>query len=357
MATSSYRFMTEAIRASGYLRTLKFAVGAFCFAMAVLGCVTLLHPLGPQSLIGRIAQFTFAMSALAVGIWWMVARWPSFRAAVMFMVWADLGLMIAAITASSPEARITTVINMSLVGVFASFLMGPKVLATHCAAACALIFGLAAQAVISGERTWFDTYMFVTPALVAVVVMPVAIQVVIEGGRRAVARTARQALRDPMTGLRNRRGMYESMRRALRGRREAVLVAAAIDLDRFKQLNDDHGHQRGDDALRAVADALRSSIRAGDVAARLGGDEFVVMAAMDSPEGVVSFTERMRTAMEAVPGTITASVGVACVAGELGDGELIDEVLRRADRAMYEAKRQGGNRLVSPVQPTGQDLR
>lgn len=161
-----------------------------------------------------------------------------------------------------------------------------------------------------------------------------------------VLTTVREAMQDPMTGLYNRRGMYSAARRLAPARTSVIVVAAVIDLDGFKDLNDTHGHEHGDSVLRDVADVLHSCVRAGDVVARTGGDEFVVVAALGSPSAVDGFISRLRSALYSAADTVTASVGIAwCYSHDGCDNPTLDEVLRLADTAMYESKRTGGNRI------------
>jgi diguanylate cyclase (GGDEF)-like protein len=341
-----YRFATEAIRASGYLSTLKAVIGGLCLSMAGLAWLTLLHPLGPDSAAGRMIQFVVGVSTLLVGVGWMVGRWPSYFMAIAFVAWGDIAVGIASVLVKTPEARICTVTDMTMIGVFVAFLLGPWVLAAHCAAAAALLSGLTIHSVLAEGLGWFHLYPFLAPAFASVVLLPILIQAVIEGGRRGIRITARQALRDPMTGLYNRRGMYAEAKPLLARRTPTTLVAAVVDLDRFKQLNDRRGHEYGDDALKMVAAALRSTIRSGDIAVRLGGDEFVVIAAVASPDDIGSFTERLQSALDTVAATITASVGVAWTSDRQDASAVVDTLLRHADRAVYEAKRQGGKQLI-----------
>jgi diguanylate cyclase (GGDEF)-like protein len=245
---------------------------------------------------------------------------------------ADLALGVAACMLSAPASRLCATIHLGLIGVFAAFLLGKRVLAAHCAFATALIAGWTVFSVLADHVGWFDLYIFYAPALSTVVLLPVIIQAVIDGGRRAVRRIARDALRDPVTGLHNRRGLYAAAQAVASDRSSETLVAAAIDLDNCKVLNDTHGHEWGDAALQTVASALRRCIRSGDIVARLGGDEFVVVAILGSADGVLSFIERIGSALLAAADTITASVGVHVVTqshDQFGP-EVLDGVLRPA---------------------------
>ncbi|WP_158547451.1 GGDEF domain-containing protein [Rhodovulum sp. 12E13] len=158
---------------------------------------------------------------------------------------------------------------------------------------------------------------------------------------RRIDAAERQADRDPLTGLLNRRG-FERALAARRGMRErgALLM---LDLDHFKAVNDTHGHDEGDRVLREAASLLCEHMRRPDLAARFGGEEFVVYLSGIGREPALQVAERMRMAVEdriAVAGRPqTASFGVA----QWPVAVPFSEVLKRADAAVYEAKSQGRN--------------
>ena len=125
------------------------------------------------------------------------------------------------------------------------------------------------------------------------------------------------------------------------------LTAVVLDLDNFKQINDEHGHARGDDVLAAAATALKSTLRVSDFVARAGGEEFVVLLPDTGLDGALVVAENLRAAIQAmaVPGLgapVTASFGVAVHPEDARDGE---GLLRSADRALYLAKSNGRNRV------------
>jgi two-component system cell cycle response regulator len=173
----------------------------------------------------------------------------------------------------------------------------------------------------------------------------------VDAWRRLVQDQLQMAVRDPLTGLHNRRyalhrlaGMAEAARMDMYG--YAVMV---IDLDRFKQVNDRHGHAAGDAVLTRVGERLLSGIRAGDLLARHGGEEFLVALPRATLAEAAAVAERLCAALQAlpfaVPGggqvTVTASVGLAMGGGDLPVREVID----RADRALFAAKAGGRNRV------------
>jgi two-component system cell cycle response regulator len=152
---------------------------------------------------------------------------------------------------------------------------------------------------------------------------------------------------DALTGLRNRRHLEDQLQR-LTGTpgRLAVLL---LDIDRFKLVNDTHGHAAGDEVLRVVARRLEQAARPGDVPGRWGGEEFLVVLPETGPDQAVSLGEQARRAIAAAPVPVgqaplrvTASVGVACGAEDGWEG-----LVRRADRGLYAAKESGRNRVVT----------
>jgi len=159
---------------------------------------------------------------------------------------------------------------------------------------------------------------------------------------------SRLATHDPLTGLVNARSFAARLTQELdRNRRyPRPLALLYLDLDDFKVINDSHGHQTGDAVLRLVADAMRSSMRQADIVGRLGGDEFAVLMPETDPPLADAAAHRLaaglRTVFKGTP-TVTASIGVvSCTVSDANT----DELLRRGDQAMYEAKRAGKDRVV-----------
>jgi diguanylate cyclase (GGDEF)-like protein len=149
------------------------------------------------------------------------------------------------------------------------------------------------------------------------------------------------AATDELTGLPNRRTWDATIRAAVRTAiaAGAQLCVAIVDLDHFKQYNDEHGHQAGDRLLKGAAAAWRGALREGDTLARYGGEEFGVALPSCGRAEAMLVLERLR---ELTPEELTCSVGLACWDGEEADVELV----ARADAALYEAKRAGRDALV-----------
>lgn len=166
----------------------------------------------------------------------------------------------------------------------------------------------------------------------------------------AYEQIAEQALRDPLTGLWNRRYLDDRLREevARHGRSRAGLSVCVIDLDGFKQVNDRHGHDAGDRVLVSVAELLVKSVRTCDVVARLGGDEFVALLPGAGPEQAMTVAERIVRGLDRQDehGLVAASVGVASAGEREADANVGGELLREADAALLEAKRRGKSRAL-----------
>jgi diguanylate cyclase (GGDEF)-like protein len=174
------------------------------------------------------------------------------------------------------------------------------------------------------------------------------------------AELAHLARHDPLTGLGNRRSLQEDLevlhaRSQRYGRRFAL---AMCDIDRFKAYNDTHGHQAGDKALRAVAATIAQELRGGDSVYRYGGEEFLLVLPEQTLDTALVAVERVRSAVQrlAIPqpadgpgGRLTLSAGIA--AFDPGEAPTAQELLQRADAALYRAKSAGRNQLALADSP------
>lgn len=157
---------------------------------------------------------------------------------------------------------------------------------------------------------------------------------------------------DQLTQTGNRTALLDSLKREfdLAHRYQTPLSIILLDVDHFKSINDSFGHDIGDAVLRAVARAIKDSVRRSDILFRYGGEEFVIVLANTSRDGAANLAERVRvmveTSFRALRGSdlcVTLSLGVAMML----PGETHLDLLRRADHAMYQAKHGGRNRVVT----------
>ena len=167
---------------------------------------------------------------------------------------------------------------------------------------------------------------------------------------------ARQAMTDPLTGLGNRRYLQDqaAMEIARARRSGAPLSLVAIDLDHFKRINDEYGHDVGDLVLQAFAKTTKQLLRDGDVLCRMGGEEFAVLLPDTTREQAMQVAERLRQALETSPVNVghevtedgrlnyTASLGVTRV---MAEEPSLNPAIKRTDRGLYIAKEQGRNQV------------
>lgn len=176
--------------------------------------------------------------------------------------------------------------------------------------------------------------------------------------RLALERLQELAIRDPLTGLSNRRHFYEQAERdiLLAQRHGTSLALLMIDADHFKRINDSYGHPVGDEVLRQLARTLKEQLRATDLAARYGGEELIVLLPATNAEGAMLLAERIRLAVAACaievtggPVRCTVSIGIAAIKR---DDAGLEALIARADAALYAAKKAGRNRCcVDTISP------
>ena len=182
-------------------------------------------------------------------------------------------------------------------------------------------------------------------------------------------RMAEAALREPLTGLYNRRHFQERFAAevAVAHRHERPLSLLVIDVDDFKSVNDRHGHLAGDEVLKTVSRALQQGLRIEDILARYGGEEFVVLVreaaageALGAAERLRQLVELARTRWQSSEGRVPIAIGVTVSVGlaQLGPMETERDLFEAADQALYQAKRAGKNCVhaaaVRPISPAGQ---
>ena len=150
-------------------------------------------------------------------------------------------------------------------------------------------------------------------------------------------------VRDALTGVYNRRGFENNISQLLKGKDEnnSKIAVASIDMDRLKYINDNFGHSAGDEAIKAVAECISSTLNEGEFTARMGGDEFEAVLILDSPERIGHFIRSFRKAIEEANAklraeyTLSASIGIC----EVADWNSLMDSMDKADEAMYIEKK------------------
>lgn len=169
-----------------------------------------------------------------------------------------------------------------------------------------------------------------------------------------MARYRKEALKDPLTRIDNRRGFEKKLKEAIGSANDAgtSLCLIMADIDHFKKINDTHGHLVGDNVLRMVAATIKDSIKGKDLVARIGGEEFAVLLPETPPDGAAKLAEYMRLAFERLDlkkkntgenlGKVTLSFGVTVYK----KNERAEDFVNRADKALYQSKKSGRNKVT-----------
>ncbi|MCF6743971.1 GGDEF domain-containing protein [Blastococcus sp. KM273128] len=277
-----------------------------------------------------------------------------------------LGLALSALAGAAVVARwgarwprpaFDVVVGSATVLVSVGILVSPDPATALAAAALITFVVVDAHLFFSGRRAWLQLAFAVgavTAALQASGEVPpataLALDAVLVGLgvviRRLVIR-ASGASRDPLTGLRNRRGFDEALDELLSeaARTREPLSAALLDVDHFKQVNDTYGHEAGDRVLRRVADVWRAELPAGSVLARHGGDEFSLL--LPGMRGVDALAVVRRIC------ALHPDVPLSCGVTQHAPGDSASQLMRGADRALYDAKLLGRGRTELFDGPAG----
>jgi diguanylate cyclase (GGDEF)-like protein len=277
------------------------------------------------------------------GLYWFSVIQPDLLARVLLVSSVWIVLMLGSVhTLRAPPHRDTAVSRPVMAGIFVVVVLFTLLRAAY------FLAGDAVVADVLDSNSWINS---ATPIIAAVLPVIGTTAFLLMCSERIRRQWERAASTDYLTGLANRRTLaevggsrYQTARQAGDG-----LAVALIDIDHFKSINDRYGHDIGDCALKHVAARLEAACRGKELPARQGGEEFVVLFDRVNAEQAYTAAERLRRAVESEPFAegglllpITVSVGVAAL--REGDGRF-DDLLRRADEALYAAKAGGRNRV------------
>jgi diguanylate cyclase (GGDEF)-like protein len=345
------RSMAEAIR-------VMIGVGN---GLTVVTALAILLPWArPDHLVSRVVVASFAVVVMFWVIRWCFRPWPSLPMSRAFVITCDIGIATLALYEPTWLAGLYGFNAFTQLSVYLLFFDGPRFLALH---TLWIFASTAVFAVRAAADAHFDAVVFAVSILAAttpVLAAPVGIQF----GIRTLRNDANESGTDPLTGLLNRRGLHLYFADLLSDRHPSggQLAVMVADLDHFKEINDTFGHPIGDDVLIRTARRIESAVRGRALVARIGGEEFVVIDVTE-PGQTQRTAERVRCAVAepADHAPVTASIGVTHVelgvftAPEADAMTLLDASISRADQAMLDAKRKGGNITVQTA-PVDQSL-
>jgi diguanylate cyclase (GGDEF)-like protein len=332
-----YDELSSHLQARGIAAVTRATISVVAGSLALVALGTIWSATGPRGVV-QVACALAACAGGAIGASLWALRWPTRAQAIGYAVLCNASIVLATLAQSEPQAALLGCTSFAtLAGYIAMF---------HTAPLMAYNF-LIASVIGAVEAIRVAANLGVVAALCAYALLlllnlavPFGVQVVVH----ILGADAVRAESDELTGLLTRRAFRRRAKARLEQGRDqlAHVVITMIDLDRFKQLNDTYGHRTGDDALVAVACALRDTTDDTAVIGRSGGEEFVI-AAVWHPDEIGRRAQQLCDVIAALPFGITASIGTANIHSAGDSGDLLFELMSAADDAMYVAKRRGGN--------------
>lgn len=337
-----YFWLTEFLRMRGLLARFKFTVGLTGMVTGAASLLLLSEELNEPQVLGQGLVVGIAVFGIGWALYWWLCQWPSRRASTVLIVLCDACVIISCAVHAGSLTSLAPVPVFAVTGGYIVFFHCARLCSVHTAAATVTVCVLAVCIALSGQ----PDALAVAVSRAAYVWLPsVGLMPFMQFGFWLLRNSSVDSLNDTLTGVANRRGLENYL-----AQRQTPMVsgdplcAFAIDVDRFKQVNDRYGHVIGDEVLARTAGQIRGCVRRSAVVARTGGEEFIVLDQLPL-DAAAQVAERIRVAVQ-VPDDpqVTVSIGVA--ASWLAAHTEFAALYARADEAMYLAKCRGGNQVV-----------
>lgn len=339
-----YQWLSAYLAARNLQRFTRYMVAAIVAALGVVPVLMLFTPAGPQSPLTRSISLVVTGICAVMAVAWTL-RWPTRNQSAAFVLVASICIAASCLIEIRPGAGVQGATAFATLAGYVAFFHTARYLVLTLSIAIVTAFANAAQIVLAGDLALAVSRLLILG--VSIFAVPFCVQVLVH----TLGIDALNSDIDPLTDLPNRRAFRRSVRiLAAESSRDnaAHLSVVMVDLDDFKRVNDTAGHAAGDQTLVAVGGILRNVRRGDSVVARVGGEEFVVAVSGDRRDAI-GLAERIRREIAQAPNRVTASIGVASgslyrvVAREIPNH--VDHLVESADRAMYKAKRAGGDRI------------
>ena len=338
---ADHTWTVEYRRANPLLRHARIALGTWCWLYTVLCVLATFTPAGVPDGSGRVLALCLAAIGIVLGALWVRGPWPTQTYSRLFVAVIEVGIAAALLMLADPFVALPCAAGLAVNGGYIAAFHGPKMIVAHQAGSAVVVGVLFARALAEPGGDAVVACAYLVLLILLLFSAPTFSYVLL----LVLRRDASKALFDPLTGLRNRRGLAAAITEV--GDRVGLVTVMVIDLDDFKAVNDRHGHAHGDAVLRTVANSIYAAFEPPAVTARTGGEEFAVVTYIDPADAIAQADElQARLAPELHPG-VTVSIGVA----HTDASDLVatfDTVYARADTAMYAAKHAGGDTLYYP---------
>lgn len=341
--TDHYDWLSSYLHARGFTRTAQVLMACIAASGVLVPANALWGPESAHHAALVTVGVVTGVMGLAYAVLWLT-RWPSRYQSIGFALTIAVSTGLGSWTAADPTIGLMACAGLAVSGGYFAFFHTARLVTVNLAIALTVAAVQALRLAAEGQEILALSMFFLVIELNAGV--PLAIQIVVH----ALGIDLIRSDRDPLTKLLNRRSFERQVVAALLDGQSSgcFLAFVMIDLDRFKSLNDTLGHSAGDQALVAVGQALQEHLPGSAIVGRVGGEEFLVADIINTavPDAL---GEHAKQAVISTPFHLTGSVGTASVAIDTVDingiADIVQSLTARADVAMYQAKRAGGNRV------------
>ena len=321
-------------------------LGIMSMIFGLTALVKLVGPDAPPTTLGKYLGAIVVVSCFVIAGLWFTRPFPGRRGLIAFAIFADIGLAGAVLMVTDRDSATFGCIAFAVSGTYATLFVSAKWLLGHVAWATGvsiIVFVLAFGAGTVDHGTLLARALVL---FAAVTLLPIFSHLT----WRMMYRDARESDHDPLTGLFNRRGLDAAVTVLFDQARDDAwcLAFIVVDIDKFKLVNDVHGHPAGDRVIQRTANRLSAHLGQRAVVGRVGGEEYLAVIS-GPPEMIITLTEGIVPALSDYPDPIraTVSVGVAIMPTEskawTGGSSAISVASNVADSMMYQAKAAGGN--------------
>lgn len=322
------------------LRPARYIMAIVVGSSALVPLTFLATARRPTTGVGAIGVFSAAFTIGMTALW--LTRWPTRRQSEVTVSVGTVLIAVWSLIQPTATGAVLTCMAAAVTGGYIAFFHSLKLLLFNVLVALII-------AVLSSLRLAHESDLSTAAAAFWLIwFLNLSVPLSIRGMSRAMGSYAMRSEVDPLTGLLNRRAFTDAVTRQLRTHSagDLNLTLLMVDIDDFKRVNDTHGHPAGDRALLAVADLLRRHSPPTAAVCRAGGEEFLIAVITTCQFDVEPMAARLCAAIAELPHDITVSIGTtgATLNPVIGPAAVIEQLIAAADRAMYLAKRNGGNR-------------
>nr|WP_296777516.1 GGDEF domain-containing protein [Rhodococcus sp. (in: high G+C Gram-positive bacteria)] len=346
-----YEWMTEFQNTHPSGKIIRIIVALSMINISGMSFTSLFAVGGPTGAASTALTLTLCTTNLIIAALWILRPFPGRLGVVSFAIYADVGVA-AALSVLDFQYSLLGCVLFAVIGAFVTFFVSPRWVVAHLVFTSAVALTFALLIYLDGTIDTVTLAVQLDVVLLGIMSVPVTSHIFLT----TLSDDARSSVLDPLTGLLNRRGLDAALEELwAKGRSDGQCAAViVVDIDRFKSVNDVHGHDEGDAVICRVADRLTGHVERYGVLGRTGGEEYLA-AVVTSRLHIDALIHGIRRALhgENDPIPVTVSVGAAILYADSSlwftGADTLATASRVADSKMYEAKSAGGNRVVTTL--------